>query len=103
MIKWIAYACFIGAFIAFGLGTLGLFRFPDSYTRMHAVGMGDTVGVGLIGLGLLLLVPNWILRIKLVFILLLYWTINPTMTHLTAKAGLIHGIQPVEDTKLRKE
>jgi multicomponent Na+:H+ antiporter subunit G len=102
MIKWIANICFIGSFLAFGLGTLGLFRFPDPYTRMHAVGMGDTLGVGLIGLGLFLLSPNWILRIKLVVILFLFWMINPTMTHLVAKAGLIHGIQPMEDTKLRK-
>ena len=51
MIKFLAYACFIGSFLAFGFGTLGLFRFPDAYTRMHAVGMGDTLGVGLAGLG----------------------------------------------------
>ncbi|NLK76045.1 MAG: sodium:proton antiporter [Clostridiales bacterium] len=100
--NWIVYICFFGSFLAFGLGTLGLFKFPDPYTRMHAVGMSDTLGVGLIGLGLILLSPSWILRIKLVAILLLFWTINPTMTHLVAKAGLIHGVQPVKDTKLRK-
>jgi multicomponent Na+:H+ antiporter subunit G len=102
MIKWIAGLCFMGSLLAFGLGTLGLFRFPDPYTRMHAVGMGDTLGVGLAGLGLFLLSPNWILRIKLVFILLLFWLINPTMTHLVAKASLIQGIKPVANTRLRK-
>lgn len=102
MIKWMVTICFVGSFLAFGLGTLGLFKFPDPYTRMHTVGMGDTLGVGLIGLGLFLLSPNWILRIKLVVILFLFWTINPTMTHLTAKAGLIHGTPPVKGTRLRK-
>ena len=102
MIKWMAGLSFMGSFLAFSLGTLGLFRFPDPYTRMHAVGMGDTLGVGLAGLGLFLLSPNWILRIKLVFILLLFWLINPTMTHLVAKASLIHGIKPVANTRLRK-
>lgn len=102
MIKWLANICFLGSLLAFGLGTLGLFKFPDPYTRMHAVSMGDTLGVGLIGLGLLLLSPNWVLRIKLVVILFLFWIINPTMTHLVAKAGLIHGIQSVEGTKLWK-
>jgi multisubunit Na+/H+ antiporter MnhG subunit len=58
--------------------------------------------VGLAGLGLFLLSPNWILRIKLVFILLLFWLINPTMTHLVAKASLIQGIKPVANTRLRK-
>ncbi|NLI61615.1 MAG: monovalent cation/H(+) antiporter subunit G [Clostridiales bacterium] len=103
MIRWIAYICFFGSFLAFGLGTLGLFRFPDPYNRMHAVGIGDTIGVALIGIGLLLLSPSWILRIKLIVILLLFWIINPAMTHMVAKAGLIHGIEPVKGTKLRKE
>lgn len=102
MIKIIAYICFVGSFLAFGLGTFGLFKFPDPYTRMHAVGMGDTLGVGLVGLGLILLSPDWILRVKLIIILFLFWAINPTMTHLVAKAGLIHGVKPDKDTKLWK-
>lgn len=103
MIRWIANICFIGAFLSFGLGVLGLFRFPDPYTRMHAVGMGDTLGVGLIGIGLILLSPSWLLKLKLIVILLLFWAINPTSSHLVAKAGLIHGVRPAPGTKLRKE
>lgn len=102
MIKIIAYICFAGSFLAFGLGTLGLFRFPDCYTRMHAAGMSDTLGVGLTGLGLILLSPDWILRAKLIIILFLFWIISPTMTHLVAKAGLIHGVKPTKDTKLKE-
>ncbi|HAW70482.1 MAG TPA: hypothetical protein DHD79_11230 [Firmicutes bacterium] len=102
MIKWIAYSCFFGSFLAFGLGALGLFRFPDPYTRMHAVGMGDTLGMGLLGFGLFLLSPSWILRLKLVAVLLLFWTINPTMTHMVAKASLIQGIKPAAETSLKE-
>ncbi len=103
MIKVIASVCFIGSFLAFALGTLGLFRFPDPYTRMHGVGIGDTLGVGLMGFGLLLLSPNWFLRFKLMSILLLFWIINPTMSHLIAKAAVMNGIKPTETTKIRKE
>jgi len=103
MINVIAYICFIGSLLAFGLGTLGLYKFPDPYTRMHAIGIGDTLGVGLVGIGLFLLSPDWILRIKLVVCLLLFWMINPTMTHLIAKSGLIHGTKPMEETKMMKE
>ncbi len=103
MINVIAYICFIGSLLAFGLGTLGLYKFPDPYTRMHAVGIGDTLGVGLVGIGLFLLSPDWILRIKLIVCLLLFWVINPTMTHLIAKSGLIHGTKPMEETKMMKE
>ena len=102
MINTLAMLCFIGSLLAFSLGTLGLYKFPDAYTRMHGVGIGDTLGVGLVGLGLLLLSPSWILRFKLVLILILFWIINPTMTHLAAKAALIHGTKPAEKTKIRK-
>lgn len=64
--------CFIGSLLAFSLGTLGLFKFPDPYTRMHAISIGDTLGVGFMGIGLLLLSPNWILRIKLISILIFF-------------------------------
>ena len=102
MIKILANICFVGSLFSFGLGTLGLYRFPDPYTRMHAVGMGDTLGVGLMALGLIFLSPLWIIRLKLIVVLMLFWLINPTMTHLVAKAGLIHGTEPVEGTRLRK-
>lgn len=103
MIKGIATICFIGSFLSFALGTLGLYRFPDAYTRMHGVSIGDTLGVGFIGIGLLLLSPNWILRFKIIFILILFWVINPTMTHLIAKAAVMHGTKPAKATKIRKE
>lgn len=103
MIKGIAIVFFIGSFLSFGLGTLGLFRFPDPYTRMHGVSIGDTFGVGFMGIGLLLLSPSWILRIKLIFILLLFWIINPTMSHLIAKAAVMKGAKPAKNTKIRKE
>ncbi|MGO1469678.1 MAG: monovalent cation/H(+) antiporter subunit G [Tissierella sp.] len=103
MIKFIATICFIGSFLAFSLGTLGLFRFPDPYTRIHGVGIGDTLGVGFMGIGLLLLSPSWILRFKLIFILILFWIINPTMSHLIAKAGVMYGARPTKTTRMRKE
>ncbi len=102
MIKWLANFCFALSFISYALGTLGLYRLPDPYTRMHGLGMGDSLGMGLVGLGLILLSPSWILRLKIIFVLILFWLINPTMTHLVAKAGLLHGTKPVEDTKVRK-
>ena len=35
------------------LGTLGLVRFPDVYTRLHAMGLASTVGIALVLLGVL--------------------------------------------------
>lgn len=103
MIKIIAMIFFIGSLLAFALGVLGLFRFPDPYTRMHGVGIGDTLGVGLMGIGLLLISPNWILRFKLIIILTLFWIISPTMTHMIAKAAVMYGALPAESKDMRRE
>lgn len=101
MIKILANICFVVAFIVFALGIFGLFKLPDPYTRMHALGMGDSLGAGLVGLGLFLLSDSWILKVKLIVILTLFWAINTTMTHLIAKAGLLHGTKPVKNTKFK--
>ena len=103
MIKVIAMIFFTGSLLSFALGALGLYRFPDPYTRMHAVSIGDTLGVAFMGIGLLLLSPSWMLRIKLIVILVLFWIINPTMTHLIAKAAVIHGTEPTKTTRMGKE
>ncbi len=88
--------------VFFVLGIYGLFKLPDAYTRMHALGMCDSLGVGLIGLALFLKSNGWILRLKLIIALLLFWGINTTMTHLTAKTGMLYGPRPSKDTKTEK-
>ena len=45
-----------GFFLA---GTVGLLRFPDVYTRLHALTKADNVGLGLIIAGLVLQAESW--------------------------------------------
>lgn len=103
MIKVIVTLLFIGSFLAFGMGTLGLFKFKDPYTRMHGVSIGDTLGVALLVMSFLILSPSWILRLKIIFISLLFWIINTSMTHLVAKAAVMSGTKANENTTVRKE
>lgn len=53
----------------FVTAALGLLRFPDLYSRLHAVTKTDTLGMGLLALGLALLDPSW----RTSLILLLVW------------------------------
>ena len=59
-----------GAFF-FLAGTVGLLRFPDVFTRLHALTKADTLGLGLVVLGLLPQAPTVVAGIKLVVIWLL--------------------------------
>ena len=67
---WTVVAVITGAFFFFA-GTVGLLRFPDSLTRLHALTKADNLGLGLVVLGLLPLVGSVAAGIKLIGIWLL--------------------------------
>jgi multicomponent Na+:H+ antiporter subunit G len=84
------------------VGAVGLLRMPDFYSRMHAASVIDTLGAGLILLGLMLQAPGWLVAAKLVAIALLLLFTSPTATHALAKAAFARGMKPLlagEDTK----
>ena len=82
-----------GAFYV--IGAIGLNRMPDVFTRMHAVSVGDTLGLGLIVIGLLLQAGPSLVAVKLVFIALGLWTAGAVATHALARAALHAGERPL--------
>lgn len=90
----------IGTFF-FATATIGLLRFPDFYTRMHATGKGDTLGafMSLVGLALYnviheLTMDTILVSLKLIFIAVFIFVANPTATHAITRAGLDCGVEP---------
>lgn len=76
-------------------GVVGLLRFPDFFTRIHAASLTDTLGAGLILTGLMLQ-AGWSLALaKLVMILLFSLLAGTTASHAMAKAALKSGLQPL--------
>jgi multicomponent Na+:H+ antiporter subunit G len=61
----------VAGVLFFLAGTVGLLRFPDSYTRLHALTKADNLGLGLIVLGLLPRAANVAGGFKLVCVWLL--------------------------------
>lgn len=76
-------------------GALGLCRMPDFYTRMHAASITDTLGAGLILLGLALQAGLTLVAVKLLMIGLLIFFTSPTATHALAKAAYARGVKPL--------
>ena len=74
-----------GAFF-FLAGTVGLLRFPDAYTRLHALTKADNLGLGLIVVGLLPQVDSVAGALKLVCIWLLVLLSSGTASQLVARA-----------------
>lgn len=77
------------------VGSIGLLRLPDFYTRLHAASVTDTLGVGLILVGLILQAGWTLVTVKLVIIGLLVFVTSPAATHALAKAALGHGLEPL--------
>lgn len=91
----------IGSFLCFS-GGVGLLRFPDFYTRMHAVGVTDTLGAGMILIGLMIISTDILVFAKLVMVLLLTLLIGPTTSHVLAKAAYHNGLMPKGVDNLKK-
>jgi multicomponent Na+:H+ antiporter subunit G len=76
------------------IGGIGVLRLPDFYTRLHAAGIIDTAGVGLIFLGLMVQSDSWLVAVKLLLILAFLFFTSPTATHALAKAAFGEGLKP---------
>ena len=96
IISWI----FIVAGALLGIaGSIGIHRFPDFYSRLHAVGITDTLCAAayLIGLGMQTGFSIASLKLLLIFIFLFFS--SPTATHALADTALLSGLKPELDDK----
>ena len=82
-----------GAFFAV-VGGIGVLRMPDLFTRLHAAGITDTMGAGLILTGLMFQGGLTTVTVKLLLILAFLWISSPVSTYALARATLAHGQEP---------
>ena len=75
-----------GAFF-FLAGAVGLLRFPDTLSRLHALTKADNLGLGLVVLGLLFQVEGLFPALKLVSVWFLTLLAGATVTQLIARAA----------------
>ena len=73
---------------------LGVARFPDFYSRLHAAGKGDTLGLALVLLGLMATAGASLVSLKLAFIVFFVFILNPTATHALARGAWVCGMRP---------
>ena len=68
-------------------GTVGLLRFPDAYTRLHALTKADNLGMALVVLGLLPLAGGLLAALKLVLVWLLVMLSSAAVSQLIARSA----------------
>lgn len=83
----IAYI-FMGGAIFFAIvTTIGLIRFPDVYTRIHASAVVLTISAVMLSFGVAIYVWELYLSIKIMFVGLIFLITNPLATHAIARAS----------------
>lgn len=89
---------FISAGALLGIaGGIGIHRFPDFYSRLHAVGITDTLCAALFLVGLGLQTGISIASVKLLLIFIFLFFSSPTATHALANAAQLGGLDPLLD------
>ena len=76
------------------VGDIGLLRMPNFFTRLHAAGITDTGGAGLMLAGLMLQSGWSLVTLKLLLVLFFILFTSPTACHALARTALEAGLRP---------
>lgn len=99
----LSWASIIAGLFFMLVGTFGVLRLPDVFTRLHAAGMTDTAGAGFMILGMCFYTVQgmmhgetlwWTVLVRLVFVYLFLLLTSPISGHALARAGLAGGLEP---------
>ena len=91
----ITFLFLVAGSISMLIGGYGLLKMPDVFTRMHPAGMVDTLGLGLIMVGLMFQSGFSLITFKLFLIVVFVLYTSPAVTHALARACLHGGIRPL--------
>ena len=91
MLNWLAGALIATGLLFFLAGTVGMLRFPDAFTRLHALTKADNTGLGFVAAGVALLAGSWPLMLLIALVWLLAAMGSSIACHLVARHSLHHG------------
>lgn len=89
-----SWVLIVGGSLFVLVGAIGLLRMPELFTRMHAGSVIDTLGAGLLILGMMLQTHFDLTTVKLFFIAVLLFFTGPIVTHALAQAALHEKVEP---------
>lgn len=94
MIEWLSTALLLAGAFFFFVGTVGLLRFPDVYSRLHALAKADNLGLGCIVFGLALQADSIAAALKLLLIWPLVMAASAGIGFAIARRADNLGIKP---------
>ncbi|MBE0473210.1 monovalent cation/H(+) antiporter subunit G [Rhodoferax sp.] len=94
MIDWVSATLLIVGACFYAAGTLGLLRFPDVYSRLHALAKADNLGLGFVLLGLALQAQSIAAGLKLLLIWPLVLAASAGVSYAIARRADRLGVKP---------
>ncbi len=91
----LSWLCIGGGLFFIVVGAIGVLRMPDIYTRLHAAGMTDTMGAGLLILGMAFQAGITLNLGRLILIYLFLFVTSPVSSHALARAALVGRVEPL--------
>jgi multicomponent Na+:H+ antiporter subunit G len=82
------------------IAALGILRFPDVYTRLHAASKAGPLGAGLILLAVAFASGDWAIAVRCVLGLVFLVMTSPVSAHLLARSALQSGVSPAAATSI---
>ncbi|MFZ5943949.1 MAG: monovalent cation/H(+) antiporter subunit G [Bacillota bacterium] len=92
--KILAIIFLLAGFFFITVAAIGVLRLPDFYTRLHASGKSETLGLMLCFLGLAFYEGLNLTTVKLIMIVLFVLLANPIGTHIICRAAYRSGLKP---------
>lgn len=99
MLYFIGYALILLGLFVILSAIVGLFRFPDFYSKIHAASLVDSLGMPSSLIGLALLQDSYLGMVKLFIGAILILILGPVITHALAKAALASGVCTISSQK----
>ena len=91
----------IGSLLS-AVAAIGILRFPDVYTRLHAASKAGPLGAGLILLAVAFAAADWAIAVRCVLGFLFLVLTSPVSAHLLARSALKAGTTPDPRTSIQE-
>lgn len=78
------------------IGSVGIVRLPDFFSRTHAASKVDTVGVTIVAIGVACIEGFTLSGLKVLLVALFVMLTNPVAAHALARAAIRSGVKPWE-------
>ena len=89
VLQWIRFLLGTGfllcGILVFGIELFGVFKFRYVLNRMHAAAMGDTFGIALSMIGLIILNGWNFTSVKMILVVVFLWFASPVASHVLAR------------------